>query len=301
MASRFGLGRPRAGSQKRGAGAAPKEPPSLAVSGAAAARAAVARPTAAPPSLTRALPKAREGSTGGSAARPPQGRRPAAATPPAPEVAAATRVQAWFRGVLGRHLAARQRARVEQARLEEAHERALRAKREAAAAARREAEEAKAREARARQDAQLRSFRDRRCAAEEMLQALPGRSMDWEESSAILLELLAERRPAMERWLGGHESRRGARKRYLLLARRWHPDKWALHGEHCAAVATDVTKCLVRAYEEANRELPRDAYTVTCDDEDEDREVYEFASWVGISFDGMVDEWKKRKGVAAGR
>lgn len=216
-------------------------------------------------------------------------------------MAAATRVQAWFRGVLGRHLAARQKARAEQARLEEEHERAQRAKREAAASAKREAEEAKAREAQARKDAQLRSFRDRRCAAEEMCQALPNRAMDWEESPTFLLELLAERRPALERWLGQHQSRRAARKQYLVLARRWHPDKWALHGEHCVAVATDVTKSLVKAYEEANRELPRDAYTVTCDDDDEDREVYEFASWVGISFDGMVDEWKKRKGVAAGR
>jgi len=218
-------------------------------------------------------------------------------------MAAAVQVQAWFRGVLGRYLAARQRARVEQRRLEDEQDRALRAKREAAALAALQAEEAAKRDEEAKKEAHLKAFRDRRCAIEQMCQGLAGRtSAGWEEDPAQLLEMLDQRGGCtFEVWLGRQATRRLARKEYLALARRWHPDKWALQGEHCTSAATEVTKALVRAYDQAMRELPQETGIISCEDEDEEREVYEFASWVGVAFEGMFEVWKERRGVTAGR
>merc|ERR1719343_373253 len=107
--------------------------------------------------------------------------------------------------------------------------------REAKAAAAKEAQESARREADANREAQLRAHRERRCSAEQMCQGLPSHIMPWEESAAELLDLLAA--PAAgamyEKWLGTHKTRKAARKQYLLLARKWHPDKWALQGDSC--------------------------------------------------------------------
>jgi len=89
--------------------------------------------------------------------------------------------------------------------------------------------------------------------------------------------------------------------RYRQLARKWHPDKWSLQGEQSVAVATDVTKSLVLAYEWMNKNLPPDDLRVSCEDADEEAEVYEFASWVGIAFEGMFEVYKERKGVTRGK
>ncbi|CAE8742233.1 unnamed protein product, partial [Polarella glacialis] len=102
-----------------------------------------------------------------------------------------------------------------------------------------------------------------------------------------------DRTSLADAWLGRHAARRAARKCYLQLARKWHPDKWALQGPVCVEVATDVTKNLVSAYEQACRELPNDtANSSVREDNDEEREVSEFASSVGISFQGMQEVWK---------
>lgn len=187
-------------------------------------------------------------------------------------------------------------------RQEEEHERARRASREAAEAQRRKAQEAKQREAEAKKEAQLRAFRDRRCAVEQMCQSLPSHHLPWEEDAQQLLALLDQKGDCgAAQWLGQHSTRRSARRQYLLLARKWHPDKWAMQGEQCVQVATDVTKHLVRAYETLMRELPKESGMVSCEDEDEDREVWEFASWVGVAFEGMHEVWKERKGVTAGK
>ncbi|CAE7449795.1 mcl1 [Symbiodinium necroappetens] len=216
---------------------------------------------------------------------------------------AATRIQARFRGVLGRILVAQKRTRLEQERAEEEHRHRTEAKREAAQEARRQAaQEAQARAAQER-DEKLRALRERRCTLEQMCQGLPSHHMDWEESPARLLELLERtvgigRLALCEAWLGCHSERRSARKRYLLLTRKWHPDKWAVQGERCVSLATEVAKQLVRAYEQACKELPNVVPpSTTCaaqEDNDEDRECYEFASWVGISFKGMEEVWKER-------
>merc|ERR1712014_481821 len=132
---------------------------------------------------------------------------------------------------------------------------------------------------------------------EQMCQGLPSHDMQWEENPSELSELLDQRSKNYEQWIGRHDTKKAARRHYLKLARRWHPDKWALQGDHCVAVATDVTKSLVSAYERAMKELPAEKTMISCEDEDEEREVFEFASWVGISFDGMFEVWKQRKGV----
>jgi hypothetical protein len=222
---------------------------------------------------------------------------------PVQKVCAAVRLQAWFRGHLGRQLAVRQRVRLEQRRLEEKFEQDERLKREAAAAAKRAAEDA-AREKREREkDAQLRAFRDRRGTIELMCQCLPSQAMPWEEDASKLVKLL--KAPNITRdaevWLGRQTSRRLARKQYLLLARKWHPDKWTTQGELSIGVATDVTKCLVLSFEHLKKNLPADEVRVSCQDADEEAEVYEFASWVGIAFEGMFELYKERRGVTHGK
>lgn len=218
-------------------------------------------------------------------------------------VSAAVCIQSWFRGHLGRCLALRYRMRIEQRRLEEKYEQEERARREAAANAKVEAEKAAKREKERQKEAGLRAYRERRGAAELMCQTLPSQTMPWEEDAGKLLALLETKSSATntaESWLGRHSSRRDARKQYLLLARKWHPDKWARQGEQSVAVATDVTKCLVCAYEWMNKNLPPDDLRVHCNDADEEAEVYEFASFVGIAFEGMFEVWKERRGVTRG-
>jgi len=219
-----------------------------------------------------------------------------------PQAAAAVKIQARFRGILGRLLAARQRLRLQQQREEEEFERAQEIKRRAAAAAKLEAEEEKKRQAEKAKEDKLRAFRDRRSAVEQMCQGLPSHSADWEEDPASLLEMLDNPKAIgigsfADAWLGRHSTRRDARKTYLKLARKWHPDKWQIQGETCVQVATDVTKRLVEAYDKACKELPLDAATFCQEDEDEDKELWEFACWVGVSFQGMEEVWKQRKGV----
>merc|ERR1711971_1036891 len=99
---------------------------------------------------------------------------------------------------------------------------------------------------------------------------LPCQEMRWEVEPSELLRLLSSASVDTALWLGHQASRRKARRKYLELARRWHPDKWSLQGELCIAIATDVTKCLVHAYEQAMRDLPQDNDRVTCEDDDED-------------------------------
>ena len=221
--------------------------------------------------------------------------------------AAATKIQARFRGVLGRLMVAQQRLRLEQERMEEEHRRRVEAKRVAAEDARKQAAlDAQARASKERDD-KLRALRDRRCALEQMCQGLPSHHMDWEETPARLVDLLDRKTAGIgklalcEAWLGYHTERRSARKKYLLLARKWHPDKWAVQGELCVSIATDVAKRLVTAYEQACKELPNVLPPSTTfaaqEDNDEDRECHEFASWVGISFGGMEEVWKQRRGV----
>mmetsp|Transcript_56962 Transcript_56962/g.133219 ORF Transcript_56962/g.133219 Transcript_56962/m.133219 type:complete len:255 (+) Transcript_56962:54-818(+) len=251
------------------------------------------------PKASKSVAKPRHGS---------RGPRHVPAKAPDPRNAAATKIQARFRGMLGRLLAAQRRLRLEQQRAEEEHQRRAEAKRVAQAEAkRRAAEEAAALAAKDRDD-QLKALRERRCTVEQMCQGLPAHHMDWEENPARLLELLMKDTKhgisslaLAESWLGNHTERRSARKKYLLLARKWHPDKWAVQGERCVSIATAVAKELVLAYEQACKELPHAAPAPTTayarEDDDEDRECYEFASWVGISFRGMEDVWKERRGV----
>jgi len=204
--------------------------------------------------------------------------------------------------LLARRLAERLRARREDLRQMEEEEREMKRQREAADAVARERKEAEKREAEAKRDAKLRVDMNQRCAVEQMCQGLPNHLMAWEEDPGKLTELLkVAPGSAHERWLGKHETKKTARRQYLLLARKWHPDKWALQGDTCVQVATDVTKCLVAAYEKAMKDLPADTAYVSCEDEDEEREVNEFASWVGISFQGMHEVWKQRKRMTAGR
>jgi len=219
-----------------------------------------------------------------------------------PQVAAAVKIQARFRGILGRLLAARQRMRAEQQREDEEFERAQEIKRRADAAAKLEAEEEKKRQAEKAKEEKLKAFRDRRGTVEQMCQGLPSHSQDWEEDPGRLLELLDNPKAIgigslAEAWLGRHDTRRDARKAYLKLARKWHPDKWQVQGERCVEVATEVTKRLVEAFDKACKELPIDAASFCQEDEDEDKELWEFACWVGISFQGMEEVWKQRKGV----
>eukprot|EP00434_Breviolum_minutum_P023405 symbB.v1.2.020647.t2/scaffold1750.1/size103142/7 len=111
---------------------------------------------------------------------------------------------------------------------------------------------------------QLKEFRQRKCTVEEMCQGLPSHTRDWEEHPSQLLEMLEgkfkqrgiSRLSSCEAWLGRHADRKAARKAYLMLARKWHPDKWAVQGARCVAVATEVAKELVWAYEQACIELP---------------------------------------------
>lgn len=222
-------------------------------------------------------------------------------------VAAAVRLQSWFRGIIGRIVANRQRIQIEQRRLEEKHERSIREKRAAAELERQAAEERRRSAEILKQDEKLRTYRERRCAIEEMITQMENSSTwkpvaSWEENSAELLEMLA-RVPAPDytSWFGSHPDRRSARKRYLVLARRWHPDKWASQGGCYVVAATAVMRAFAHAYEKAMRELPQDGGRACCEDDDEDVEVWEFASWVGVSFEGMFEVWKERKGVTAGR
>ena len=240
---------------------------------------------------------------------PSRGASHVAPPKPAPDLrsAAATRIQARFRGILGRLVVVHRRMRLEQERAEAEHCRRVEARRLAAEKARRQAEEeARAREVQQREE-KLRALRERRCALEQMCQGLSSHHMDWEETPSKLLDLLERNTPGIgklalsDAWLGSHSERRSARKRYLLLARKWHPDKWAVQGALCVSIATEVAKRLVMAYEQACKELPNVAPPATSsyaqEDNDEDRECYEFASWVGISFKGMEEVWRERRGV----
>jgi hypothetical protein len=107
-----------------------------------------------------------------------------------------------------------------------------------------------------RREAQRCGLKDRSCVVEQMCQDLSSREMHWEQNPSALSELLDQRWTSCERWIGRHETGKTMRRQYLELARRWHPDKWASHGDHCIAVANDVTKNLVIAYERAVEELP---------------------------------------------
>ncbi|CAJ1422787.1 unnamed protein product [Effrenium voratum] len=240
------------------------------------------------------MPKARAKSRRAAAA-PTRGRRER----PDPQAVAATKIQARFRGVLGRLLAAQRRQRCEQERQEDLQRQRAEARRAQAQEESRQRLEDQRREL-------LRAARERRCTAEQMCQGLPCHQVDWEESPGKLLEMLEGKSlgisplSPIEAWLGVHADRRSARKVYLLLARKWHPDKWAVQGERCVSFATEVAKQLVWAYEQAcihlpNAPAPRGFHAQ--EDDDENRECYEFASWVGISFNGMEEVWKERRGV----
>lgn len=207
------------------------------------------------------------------------------------EEIAALRIQAQFRGWLGRSMTRRLQVRAEQRRIEDAHDLEQHRQRQAAAALNAETKKLGIENQR---DAKLRAHRERRCAMELMCQGLRCSSASWEEDSTTLMSLL-DGEGHWESWLGQHTSARPARKQYLSLARRWHPDKWVRQGDACVAIATEVTKSLVQAYEQAMRALPTES--VETGDDDDEREVYEFASWVGICFDGMFDVWRERKGV----
>eukprot|EP00747_Dinoflagellata_sp_TGD_P188331 gnl/TRDRNA2_/TRDRNA2_47202_c0_seq1.p1 gnl/TRDRNA2_/TRDRNA2_47202_c0~~gnl/TRDRNA2_/TRDRNA2_47202_c0_seq1.p1 ORF type:complete len:346 (-),score=71.12 gnl/TRDRNA2_/TRDRNA2_47202_c0_seq1:40-1077(-) len=216
------------------------------------------------------------------------------------EYEAATRLQVWWHQWMRRCVARRERQRMIQERLEEQQEREERAARAAAAAAALEAQEKARREADARREAELRAFRDRRSVVEVMCQGLPSYTMPWEEEPSELVAYLEQRgkgKYTAEWLLGRHSTKKAARRRYLELARKWHPDKWAQQGEASVAVATDLTKCLVLAYEQLMKDLPQESSAVSCEDDDEDREVCEFASWVGVSFVGMKEVYAERKGV----
>eukprot|EP00440_Ansanella_granifera_P033642 gb/GFBE01036504.1/.p1 GENE.gb/GFBE01036504.1/~~gb/GFBE01036504.1/.p1 ORF type:complete len:163 (+),score=27.70 gb/GFBE01036504.1/:1-489(+) len=133
---------------------------------------------------------------------------------------------------------------------------------------------------------------------------LQSHTVDWEEDPVKLIELLDAPQKAtagtslIDAWLGRHAARKSARTVYLLLARKWHPDKWVVQGERCVEVATEVAKKLVAAYDQACRELPNDTGPADYrQEEDEDRECYEFASWVGISFTGIEEVWAQRRRV----
>lgn len=218
------------------------------------------------------------------------------------KVAAAVLIQAWFRGHLGRCFALRHRMRIEQRKLEDKYEQEEHARREAAANAKREADEAAQLEKEKQKEARLRAYRERRGAVELMCQALSSQIMPWEEDAGRLFALLESSTPCnAEAWLGQQSSRRAARKQYLLLARKWHPDKWSMQGEQCIAVATAVTKALVNAHDWMSKNLPPDDLRVSCEDADEEAEVYEFASWVGVAFEGMFEVYKERKGVTRGK
>eukprot|EP00927_Polykrikos_kofoidii_P027205 TRINITY_DN24024_c0_g1_i1.p1 TRINITY_DN24024_c0_g1~~TRINITY_DN24024_c0_g1_i1.p1 ORF type:complete len:317 (-),score=72.75 TRINITY_DN24024_c0_g1_i1:70-1020(-) len=227
-------------------------------------------------------------------------------TSSAKEREAAERLQAWYRSLLRRREAARERARLLQMREDEQEMLEAERRREASAEAARQAKAAAKREADAKREAQLRAHRERRCVVEQMCQGLPSHTMDWEEKPSKLVQMLSEPEGsavgnvAFERWIGSHTSRKAARKQYLQLARKWHPDKWTMQGDQFVAVATDVTKRLIASIERAMKTLPLEPAMVSCEDEDEELEVYEFASWVGVTFDGMFDVWKQRKRVTRG-
>lgn len=273
-----------------------------AAAGTPAAATTAASRNAAPPA--RAAPRVpsrgRRSSTQAGRGRP--GGRSAAT---AEQSAAVVVLQARWRGVLARQQLTRYRwelDRAAQMREEEEEERSVAARRQAAAAAKAAAEEEARMAEAARREAELRALRGRRCTAEQMLQGLPSERDAWEENADELLDLMEQPPgPSYARWLGTHETKKSARWHYLQLARRWHPDKWAMQGVHCVALATEVTKCLVCAYDRAMKDLPADRGLVSCEDEDEEREVCEFASWIGISFKGMHEVWKERKGVTGGQ
>eukprot|EP00435_Cladocopium_sp_Y103_P072562 s1182_g40.t1 len=207
--------------------------------------------------------------------------------------AAAVRIQAFYRGRLGRQLAMRRRQRREQERLEEEQQKRAEQKKQQAL------EEAE-RQKKLQKEHLLKEFRERKCTLEEMCQGLPSHTRDWEEKPSMLLEMLDGKVGfGWEAWLGRHTDCKSARKAYLALARKWHPDKWTVQGERCVVIATEVAKQLVRAYEQLCINLPRapadDA--AGAEDDDENRECCEFASWVGVSFHGMEEIWKERRGV----
>ncbi|CAL1144768.1 unnamed protein product [Cladocopium goreaui] len=204
--------------------------------------------------------------------------------------AAAVRIQAFYRGRLGRQLATRRRQRMEQEKLEEEQQKRMEQKKQQAL------EEAE-RQKKMQKENLLKEFRERKCTLEEMCQGLPSHTRDWEEKPLMLLEML-DGVGCCEAWLGRHMDGRSARKAYLALARKWHPDKWTVQGERCVAIATEVAKQLVRAYEQLCIDLPRaPADNCAAEDDDETRECCEFASWVGVSFHGMEEIWKERRGV----
>lgn len=60
------------------------------------------------------------------------------------------------------------------------------------------------------------------CGAQES----PGKLLEMLEGKSLGISPLSP----IEAWLGVHADRRSARKVYLLLARKWHPDKWAVQG-----------------------------------------------------------------------
>jgi len=221
------------------------------------------------------------------------------------DIDAATKIQSLFRGHVARVHVARLRIRRRQRLEEEEHDRLRKARlaeQEKAKAAAKAAQKKAAEEA---QEAKLRAYRSRRCAVELMLQSLSAAERPWEEHANTLLQLLETSACDYTDWFGETLAhKRAARKLYLRLARRWHPDKWAASGEDCVEVATEVTKALVRAYEEAMKKLPVDAQlfaaAAATEDEEEDREVWEFASWVGVAFEGMHEVWKERRKVTGG-
>ena len=173
----------------------------------------------------------------------------------------------------------RLQVRAEQRRIEDAHDLEQHRQRQAAAALNAETKKLGIENQR---DAKLRAHRERRCAMELMCQGLRCSSASWEEDSTTLMSLL-DGEGHWESWLGQHTSARPARKQYLSLTRRWHPDKWVRQGDACVAIATEETKSLVQAYEQAMRALPTGS-AETGDDDDE-REV---CSRVGLGSASMA-------------
>eukprot|EP00746_Dinoflagellata_sp_MGD_P025106 gnl/MRDRNA2_/MRDRNA2_158986_c0_seq1.p1 gnl/MRDRNA2_/MRDRNA2_158986_c0~~gnl/MRDRNA2_/MRDRNA2_158986_c0_seq1.p1 ORF type:complete len:346 (-),score=89.13 gnl/MRDRNA2_/MRDRNA2_158986_c0_seq1:130-1083(-) len=222
----------------------------------------------------------------------------------ASEIAAATRIQALIRGRWARMQARRMRQRRDQLEEERRyHEEAKKRReeeqraREEAAAEKKRAEAEKRQAETAKREQALRSLRDRKSTIEIMCQTLPKQEEPWEEDPELLVNLLDNADSCdPERILGKHQSKRTARKRYLALARRWHPDKWGVQGAAQVDIATEVTKLLCRSYERMRAKLPAEA-SMAKEDEDEETEANEFASFFGVSFEGMADVYNSFRRV----
>lgn len=220
-------------------------------------------------------------------------------------IAAAIKIQALFRGHWHRMYARRMRQRKNQLEeerryQEEEKQRAEAAKRarEEAAAEKKHREAAKREAEAAKRDQALRALRDRKSTIEIMCQTLPKQEEPWEEDAELLVRMLDNVDSFdPEQVLGRHQSKRTARKRYLALARRWHPDKWGQQGDLQIEIATEVTKLLTKAYQHLGAKLPAEV-SMAKEDDDDDTEANEFAAFFGINFAGMAEIYNRyHKGV----